>query len=153
MPPSTPAATGVSARVGLLLVSVADAHANLPPEDPGSARRRRPPRRSELEPLARRSPSRPIAPPAHTFYTSLYHALLAPRTFSDVGGSYLGMDGADRARGRIQYADFSGWTSTGPSPAALAARPPPRPADRPLAARRRRAERLPSALVVAARQR
>ena len=45
-----------------------------------------------------------------TFYTALYHALLAPRTFSDVGGSYLGMDGAvHRARGRIQYADFSGW--------------------------------------------
>jgi predicted alpha-1,2-mannosidase len=45
-----------------------------------------------------------------TFYTALYHAFLAPRTFSDVGGDYLGMDGlVHRARGRIQYADFSAW--------------------------------------------
>jgi predicted alpha-1,2-mannosidase len=45
-----------------------------------------------------------------TFYTALYHALLAPRTFSDADGRYIGMDGAvHRAEGRIQYADFSGW--------------------------------------------
>jgi predicted alpha-1,2-mannosidase len=45
-----------------------------------------------------------------TFYTALYHALLAPRTFNDVGGNYVGMDGAvHQARGRTQYADFSGW--------------------------------------------
>jgi predicted alpha-1,2-mannosidase len=45
-----------------------------------------------------------------TFYTALYHALLAPRTFNDVGGDYIGMDGAvHQARGRTQYADFSGW--------------------------------------------
>jgi predicted alpha-1,2-mannosidase len=45
-----------------------------------------------------------------TFYTALYHAFIAPRTFSDVDGAYLGMDGlAHRARHRIQYADFSGW--------------------------------------------
>jgi predicted alpha-1,2-mannosidase len=45
-----------------------------------------------------------------TFYTALYHAFLAPRTFSDVGGAYIGMDGLlHRASGRIQYADFSAW--------------------------------------------
>ncbi|MBS1860390.1 MAG: glycoside hydrolase family 92 protein, partial [Actinobacteria bacterium] len=45
-----------------------------------------------------------------TFYTALYHALLAPRTFNDVGGDYIGMDGAvHQARDRTQYADFSGW--------------------------------------------
>jgi predicted alpha-1,2-mannosidase len=45
-----------------------------------------------------------------TFYTALYHAGLAPRTFSDVGGAYIGMDGlVHRAAGRVQYADFSGW--------------------------------------------
>ncbi len=45
-----------------------------------------------------------------TFYTALYHALLAPRTFDDVDGAYLGMDGTVHdARGRTQYTDFSGW--------------------------------------------
>ncbi|HET7573628.1 MAG TPA: GH92 family glycosyl hydrolase, partial [Solirubrobacterales bacterium] len=45
-----------------------------------------------------------------TFYTALYHAILAPRTFDDVDGTYLGMDGrVHRARHRTQYADFSGW--------------------------------------------
>ncbi|HVX31763.1 MAG TPA: glycoside hydrolase domain-containing protein, partial [Solirubrobacterales bacterium] len=42
-----------------------------------------------------------------TFYTALYHALLAPRTFDDVDGAYLGMDGTVHdARGRTQYTDF-----------------------------------------------
>lgn len=45
-----------------------------------------------------------------TFYTALYHALLAPRTFNDVGGAYVGMDGqVHRAQGYTQYSDFSGW--------------------------------------------
>jgi predicted alpha-1,2-mannosidase len=45
-----------------------------------------------------------------TFYTALYHALMSPRTFSDVGGNYVGMDGqVHRAQGYTQYADFSGW--------------------------------------------
>jgi predicted alpha-1,2-mannosidase len=45
-----------------------------------------------------------------TFYTALYHALLAPRTFNDVDGSYPGMDGALHSTGGgTQYADFSGW--------------------------------------------
>ncbi len=45
-----------------------------------------------------------------TFYTALYHALLAPRTFNDVNGAYPGMDGAvHRVHGRTQYADLSGW--------------------------------------------
>jgi predicted alpha-1,2-mannosidase len=45
-----------------------------------------------------------------TFYTALYHALLSPRTFSDVDGRYIGMDGQVHGqRHRTQYADFSGW--------------------------------------------
>ncbi len=44
------------------------------------------------------------------FYTALYHALLHPSTFSDVNGEYLGFDGQlHHARGRIQYANYSGW--------------------------------------------
>ncbi len=34
-----------------------------------------------------------------TFYTALYHAMIAPNTFSDVDGSYRGMDG------QIRHAD------------------------------------------------
>jgi predicted alpha-1,2-mannosidase len=44
------------------------------------------------------------------YYTALYHALLSPRTFSDVDGRYMGMDGrVHDASGRTKYADFSGW--------------------------------------------
>src|SRR5262249_61413554 len=51
-------------------------------------------------------------PPAQPrrFYTMLYHALLAPTVFSDVDGSYRGMDGAmHRADGWTAYANVSGW--------------------------------------------
>lgn len=51
--------------------------------------------------------SRPLE---RTYYTALYHALLAPRTFSDVDGAYRGMDGkVHLQQHRTQYADFSGW--------------------------------------------
>ncbi|MFL5913176.1 MAG: GH92 family glycosyl hydrolase, partial [Gaiellaceae bacterium] len=47
-----------------------------------------------------------------TFYTALYHALQYPTVFSDVDGSYLGFDRrVHRAKGRVQYADFSAWDS------------------------------------------
>src|SRR6202000_130390 len=62
------------------------------------------------QPLGRVSVSGGSATDVSTFYTALYHALLAPRTFDDVGGDYIGMDGdVHRAVGRTQYADFSGW--------------------------------------------
>lgn len=102
----------LTARVGVSFVSVEDARANLAAENPGR------PFRSVVkraEAAWNRSlgrirvgggPRRLI----NTFYTALYHAFLAPRTFSDVGGAYIGMDGLlHRAAGRIQYADFSGW--------------------------------------------
>ena len=45
-----------------------------------------------------------------TFYTALYHALLAPRTFDDADGRYTGMDGQVHDAGHhTQFADFSGW--------------------------------------------
>ena len=35
---------------------------------------------------------------------------IAPRTFNDVNGNYLGMDGRiHNSDGQTQYADFSGW--------------------------------------------
>lgn len=45
-----------------------------------------------------------------TFYTMLYRALLAPTTFSDGDGRYMGMDGVVHdAGGRTRYTTFSGW--------------------------------------------
>jgi predicted alpha-1,2-mannosidase len=102
----------VVARVGLSFVSVEDARANLAAEDPGlgfgevAKRAERDWNRSLGRIRVSGGPRRLL----DTFYTALYHVFLAPRTFSDVGGAYMGMDGLlQRARGRIQYADFSGW--------------------------------------------
>jgi predicted alpha-1,2-mannosidase len=102
----------VSVRVGLSFTSVEAARANLAAENPGLG----------FAAVARKTESRwnswlgrirvAGGPPRalDTFYTALYHAGLAPRTFSDVGGTYVGMDGLlHRAAGRVQYADFSGW--------------------------------------------
>ena len=102
----------VSVRVGLSFTSVDAARANLAAENPGLG----------FAAVARKTEGRwnswlgrirvAGGPPRalDTFYTALYHAGLAPRTFSDVGGAYVGMDGAlHRAAGRVQYADFSGW--------------------------------------------
>ena len=102
----------VLVHVGVSFVSVEDARANLAAESAGAGFR-------AVARRARASWDRSLGrirvsggPPRllDTFYTALYHALLAPRTFSDAGGAYPGMDGlVHRARHRIQYADFSGW--------------------------------------------
>ncbi len=102
----------VLARVGISFVSVEGARANLAAEDPGlgfgtvAARAEQSWNRS----LGRIRVSGGPPQLLDSFYTALYHAFIAPRTFSDTDGAYLGMDGRPhRARGRIQYADFSGW--------------------------------------------
>ena len=102
----------VGVRVGLSFVSVEGARANLAAEssDAGFGELASRAERRWNQALGR---IRVSGGPEHlldTFYTALYHAFLAPRTFNDVDGRYLGMDGAvHRARGRTQYADFSGW--------------------------------------------
>jgi predicted alpha-1,2-mannosidase len=102
----------VVARVGLSFVSVEDARANLAAENPGLgfgevARRAEGDWNRSLGRVRVSGGPRRLL---DTFYTALYHVFLAPRTFSDVGGAYIGMDGlVHRARRRIQYADFSGW--------------------------------------------
>jgi predicted alpha-1,2-mannosidase len=102
----------VLARVGVSFVSVEDARANLAAENPGlgfAAVAKRAEAAWDRS-LGRIRVSGGSERLIDTFYTALYHAFLAPRTFSDVGGAYVGMDGlVHRARGRIQYADFSGW--------------------------------------------
>jgi predicted alpha-1,2-mannosidase len=102
----------VTARVGVSFVSVAGARANLAAESDGSSFNR-------IAAAAEAQWNRALAAirvgggsgrALETFYTALYHALLAPRTFDDAGGRYIGMDGAVHdAGGRTQYADLSGW--------------------------------------------
>ena len=102
----------VGVRVGVSFVSVAGARRNLDAESRragfGAIHARA--RAAWRAALGRIAVSGGSGAQLDTFYTALYHALLAPRTFSDVGGSYIGMDGrVHHARGRVQYADFSGW--------------------------------------------
>ncbi len=102
----------VAVRVGISFVSVAGARAALAAESQGHGfgAIRAAARRRWDQALGKVGVSGGSARDVRTFYTALYHALLAPRTFDDVGGDYVGMDGAvHRARGRTQYADFSGW--------------------------------------------
>jgi predicted alpha-1,2-mannosidase len=101
----------VGVRVGISFVSVEGARANLRAESRGGlhaiaarARRQWDAALGRVQ-VSGGSPAR-----TRMFYTALYHALLAPRTLTDVGGDYPGMDGAvHRAVGYTQYADFSGW--------------------------------------------
>lgn len=102
----------VTVRVGISFVSVAGARHALRAESEGhgfgairAAARRRWDQALDKVRVFGGTPRQ-----TRTFYTALYHALLAPRTFNDVGGDYIGMDGlVHQARGRAQYADFSGW--------------------------------------------
>jgi predicted alpha-1,2-mannosidase len=102
----------VVVRVGISFVSVEGARANLAAEsaDAGFGEIVSRARARWNQALGRVRVSGGPKPLIDTFYTALYHAFLAPRTFNDVDGAYPGMDGAiHRARDRTQYADFSGW--------------------------------------------
>jgi predicted alpha-1,2-mannosidase len=102
----------VGVRVGISFVSVAGARANLAAENRGASFRR-------LAAAAEGRWNRVLGSilvsggarwDLDTFYTALYHALLSPRTFTDVGGAYIGMDGLLHDSGRrTKYADLSGW--------------------------------------------
>lgn len=102
----------VDVRVGISFVSVDAARANLAAESRGASLRR-------LAAAGQAGWNRALASirvgggsrgDIGTFYTALYHALLAPRTFNDADGRYVGMDGAVHDAGaRTQYADLSGW--------------------------------------------
>jgi predicted alpha-1,2-mannosidase len=102
----------VTARVGISFVSVAGARAALRAESEGHGfgAIRAAARARWNQALGKVRVEGGSPRDVRTFYTALYHALLAPRTFDDVGGDYVGMDGAvHQAHGRTQYADFSGW--------------------------------------------
>lgn len=102
----------VLARVAVSYVSVENARANLRAENPGwDFDALRDAARGEWNDLLGRVRVQGGAPEdVRTFYTMLYHALLAPNVFSDAGGEYAGMDGeVHRAGGFTQYTTFSGW--------------------------------------------
>ena len=102
----------LEARIGISFVSVASARRNLEAEAGGrdfaSVRVRA--RRAWDRALGKIQVAGGSAADRRTFYTMLYHALVAPSTFSDVDRRYMGMDGrVHTAVGYTQYADFSGW--------------------------------------------
>jgi predicted alpha-1,2-mannosidase len=102
----------LAVRVGVSFVSVAGARANLAAESGHRSfgRIRTGAEASWNRALASIQVGGGASRNTDTFYTALYHALLAPRTFNDVDGRYIGMDGVvHRTGGRTQYADLSGW--------------------------------------------
>ncbi|MCC9309460.1 lectin [Kitasatospora sp. RB6PN24] len=103
----------VTARVGISFTSAEGAEANLEHEQAGAAfeRVRDGARTRWNDMLGRIAVSGGTAQQKRTFYTALYHSLLAPCVLSDVNGQYPGMDGQvhQNPAGRVQYSDFSGW--------------------------------------------
>jgi len=102
----------VNIRVGVSFVSVADARRNLASEQSafGFEHVRTQARADWNAALGRVDLAGGTIAQRTVFETALYHALLQPRTFSDVDGRYIGMDGHTHlARGFTMYADFSGW--------------------------------------------
>ena len=99
-------------KVGISFVSVANAAANLSSEDPGwSLDHVESSATSQWNSLlGRLRVGGGSAAQQHTFYTALYHSLLAPNVVSDVNGQYVGDDGAvHESPGRTQYSNFSEW--------------------------------------------
>jgi predicted alpha-1,2-mannosidase len=101
----------VSVRVGISAVSEENALANLEADIPSwdfdrvvtDARERW---ERELEKIEVDAPTED----KETFYTSLYHAFLAPNVYEDVNGEYRGLDhGVHKATGFTRYAVFSLW--------------------------------------------
>jgi predicted alpha-1,2-mannosidase len=102
----------VQVRVAISFVSVENARENLVAENPSwdFAAVRRAARDAWNDALNRIQVRGGPRADTRTFYTMLYHALLAPHVFSDVNDEYIGMDQQVRtAAGFTPYATFSGW--------------------------------------------
>jgi predicted alpha-1,2-mannosidase len=102
----------VEMRIALSYVSVANARKNLAVEIPGwnfAVVRQAAHDRWNHE-LQRISVTGGTEAQRRVFYTALYHVFLHPNTFNDANGEYLGFDNhLHVARGRTQYANYSGW--------------------------------------------
>lgn len=107
------AGRSVTASVGVSYVSAANAAANLRAETPRSGgfdTVRQQAHATWEKWLGRARVSGGTTAQEQTYYTSLYHALIEPNTFSDVNGQYFGMDGKVRtAKGRTEYTNLSLW--------------------------------------------
>jgi len=101
------------ARIGTSFVSVAEARKNLDAEIKGWSF-------DPVETQARKAWEKSLSsievrdgiPATDVFYTALYHAMLHPRTFSDVDGRYprfAGKGEVEHANGFVYYDDFSMW--------------------------------------------
>ena len=103
----------VIARVGTSFVSVDEARKNLHAEIPGfdfEAVKQQ--ARAEWNTSLGAIAVEDEVPAKTIFYTAMYHALLHPRTYSDVDGSYPAFASAGRtehASGFTYYDDFSMW--------------------------------------------
>ncbi|HLJ47116.1 MAG TPA: GH92 family glycosyl hydrolase [Bryobacteraceae bacterium] len=105
-------ATTVRMKVGLSYVSLANAQLNLKQEIPhwDFEKTRAEARTAWNKVLGLVEVKGGTEARRKVFYTALYHAFLHPSTFNDVNGEYLGFDDkVHQAKGRMQYANFSGW--------------------------------------------
>lgn len=109
--PSSPET--IKVRVGLSFVSVAGAEANLAAGEHGwSEKAVASATASEWNGLLGRVRVSGGSPAEEgLFYSLLYESLLAPETFSDADGQYLGFDGQvhQLPSGGTQYSEISGW--------------------------------------------
>ena len=107
----------VLARTGISWVSVANAKANLAAESPaasfnaaGFAAMQAAARANWNNYLNKIQVSGGSVADTQTFYSMLYHSLLAPSVVSDVNNQYIGYDGqVHTASGFSKYEYFSGW--------------------------------------------
>lgn len=109
---STSAGESVILKVGLSSVSIAGARRNIQAEMPGwdFDEVRKSADRIWNGGLNRIWVDGGTESQRRTFYTALYHTMLTPNVFSDVDGSYRGMDGTIRkANGFQMYTVFSLW--------------------------------------------
>ena len=112
-----PNSGSVLARTGVSWVSVANARANLAAESPaasfnaaGFTAMQAAARASWNAYLNKIQVSGGTAADTNTFYSMLYHSLLAPSVVSDVNNQYIGYDGqVHTASGFNKYEYFSGW--------------------------------------------
>lgn len=102
----------VVVKVGISSVSVEGARKNLDSEMPGwdfSAAKRNAQLAWQTE-LSKITLEGGTHQQQRTFYTALYHSMIAPNIFNDVDGRYRGMDGTIRsAKGFQMYTVFSLW--------------------------------------------
>ncbi|HET6583063.1 MAG TPA: GH92 family glycosyl hydrolase [Nannocystaceae bacterium] len=104
--------TSVEVAVAISYVSLAQAEANLAAEAPDFAfdATRAAAAAAWDDELHRVRVQGGSADDRETLYTALYHAFLAPTTFSEVGGMYRGFDGEVHEAGdSTYYSDFSLW--------------------------------------------